>query len=196
MNGIDRITARIAEDAKAESEAALDKARREADEIMAAYKRESDERISALLPKAKAAAKENTARRLATAAMESRKLELAAKQRVVAKAFDEASAELVKLPEAKKTEWLAKLAAKASRTGGEALVLNVSDHAAIGKKVAEAANKLLGAKGKLTLADKGCDFLGGLILSDGDIEVNCTVTALVSAAREELSSEVGRILFD
>ncbi|MCL2084178.1 MAG: V-type ATP synthase subunit E family protein [Oscillospiraceae bacterium] len=195
MNGIERITARIAEDAKKENDAALEQAQREADGIVAGYKKQADDRVAAMLPKARANARENTERRLATAAMESRKLDLAARQRVIAKAFDAAEDALVKLPAAKKTEWLAGLAAKASRTGSERVALSAADHAAIGKKVVTAANKLLGAGGKLTLAEAPRGISGGLILSDGDIEVNCSAGALMDAARDGMSREVGDILF-
>ena len=195
MNGIDRITARIAEDSKRENDAALEKARQEAGAILDGYRKTAAERTEGMLPKARETAAERTERQLAVASMEARKLELAAKQRMISKAFDEAEELLIKLEDGKKVKWLASVAAKASRGGNEAVVLNATEHGRLGEKVVKEANKLLGGKGKLTLADSGRDFPGGLVLSDGDIEVNCTVAALLSAAREELSSEVVKILF-
>lgn len=195
MNGINRITARIADDAQKENDAALAKAKQEAAAVAANYKKLADERTANILPKARQTAAELTERRLAVASMEARKLELAAKQRVISKTFDEAGRMLTQLDDAKKVAWLAAVAAKASRGGGEQVVLNAAEHGRIGKDVVAEANKLLGSNGKLTLADAGRDFPGGLVLSDGDIEVNCTIAALLGGAREELSPQIAAMLF-
>ena len=72
----------------------------------------------------------------------------------------------------------AQLAAEAAVTGDEEIVLNARDRAAVGDKVAAAANAKL-PDGKLTLADETGDFKGGFILRRGNIEANCTAELLV-----------------
>lgn len=193
MTGLSRITERIANDAKKENEALLSQAKQEADTIIAGYKKQAEEQTEYIVPNAKKTAAERSERRLAVAAMEARKLQLAARQNVIQKAFDEAAALLVKLDDAKKVEWLSKIAANVAVSGTEAVILNTSEHAKIGDKVVKAANKLLGGKGKLTLADAGRDFAGGLVLASGDVEINCTIFALLGGVREELTAEVGKI---
>lgn len=193
MTGLSRITERISGDAKKENDALLAQAQKDADEIIAGYKKQAEDQTEDVVPNARKTAAERTERRLAVAAMEARKLQLAAKQNVIQNAFDEAAALLVKLDDAKKTEWLSKLASKYAVTGDESIILSTAEHATLGDKVVKAANKLIDGKGKLTLAPEGRDFPGGLVLSGGDVEINCTIAALLGGAREELAAEVGKI---
>lgn len=171
----------------------LAQAQKDADDIIAGYKKQAEEQTEYIVPNAKKNAAERTERRLAVAAMEARKLQLAAKQNVIQKSFDEAAALLVKLDDAKKIEWLSKLAAKYAVSGDENVILSTAEHTKLGEKVVKAANKLLGGKGKLVLAPAGRDFMGGLVLSSGDMEINCTIAALLGGVREELTAEVGKI---
>ena len=128
------------------------------------------------------------------ARMEAKKGVLALKQQMVGEAFDKAFDMLVSMPEAEYTTFLAKLAAKASATGDEEVVLNARDRAAVGEKVVSAANALI-PNGKLTLsADTGA-FAGGLILRRGSVEANCTVELLIELARGEMSSDIAKVLF-
>ena len=89
---------------------------------------------------------------------------------------------------------LAKLAAEASVTGEEEIVLNARDRAAVGQKVVDAANAKLSG-GKLTLSADTGDFKGGLILRRGSIEANCTAELLVELRREDMAAELAKVLF-
>ena len=89
---------------------------------------------------------------------------------------------------------MAKLAARASVTGDEEIVLNARDRESIGAAVTAQANTLLGA-GKLSLSDKTGAFAGGLILRRGSIEANCTVELLVELCRSDMSAEIAKTLF-
>ena len=128
------------------------------------------------------------------AKMEGRKAILALKQDMVSESFDRAVGQLVNLPEDQYAALLARLAAQASVTGDEQIVLNARDRAAVGEKVAAAANERLGG-GKLTLSDETGDFKGGLILRRGSIEANCTAELLVDLCREEMASQLAGVLF-
>ena len=57
------------------------------------------------------------------------------------------------------------------------------------------ANEKLG-DGRLTLSEQTRPIKGGLILSDGDVEVNCTFETLVRLQRGEMDREVAKVLFD
>ena len=119
---------------------------------------------------------------------------LALKQQMVGEVFDKAFHMLVNLPEAQYVAFLARLAARASSSGDEEIVLNARDRAAVGEKVLAAANALI-PNGKRTLsADTGA-FAGGLILRRGSVEANCTVELLIELARGEMSSDIARVLF-
>ena len=62
----------------------------------------------------------------------------------------------------------------------------------------EAANALLaqrGVKGSLTVSSDTRAISGGVIVRQGNIEVNCAVETLVQLRRSELASQVAEILF-
>ena len=194
MKGTEKIIAHIQADAKAQADAILKEADEKCAGIRAGYERQAKE---AYAERIRAGVKANQDRldsmdRLAK--MEGRKTILALKQEMVAESFDLAADKLVKLPEAEYIALLAKLAAKASVTGDEEIVLNARDRKAVGAKVVEAANKAL-TGGKLTLSEKTGDFKGGLILRRGNIEANCTAELLVDLCRDEMAAELAGVLF-
>jgi V/A-type H+-transporting ATPase subunit E len=113
---------------------------------------------------------------------------------MVSESFDRAVDQLVNLPEEQYVALLARLAAQASVTGDEQIVLNARDRAAVGEKVAAAANAKL-KDGKLSLADETGDFKGGLVLRRGNIEANCTAELLVELCRGDMAAELAKVLF-
>jgi len=121
------------------------------------------------------------------------------KQSVIAELFDRATEELCKLPEESYIKLLAVFAAKASSGGNESIILNEKDREAFGVAVTEKANEMLlkyGKKGTLTLSDETRNIVGGLILSDGRIEYNCAMDAVVGSYKSELEAQAAKILFD
>ena len=115
-----------------------------------------------------------------------------------AKAFADAAEQLVNLPQEQYVKFLAAQAAKAADTGAEELIFNTRDAGTVGPAVAEAANALLeqrGVKGALTVSGETREISGGVIVRQGNIEVNCAVETLVQLRRSELASQVAEILF-
>ena len=127
--------------------------------------------------------------------MEARKAILALKQDMVSKSFEKACEMLVQLPKDKYIALLAKLAAQASVTDDEEIVLNAKDRTAVGAAVTERANALLSG-GKLSLSADTGDFAGGLILKRGNIEANCTIELLVELCRGDMSAQLAKVLFE
>ena len=195
MNGIEKITARIAQDGKAENDALLAQARAQAAEIKAKYQAEAKAAADEILEHGRKSAEARARHLDSTAQMECRKAVLCAKQDVIEEAFQAAHKKLLDLPQAEYVTFLAGLAAKASVTGKEKLIFSANDKAKVGKDVVAAANKKLPA-GALTLADETRPMDGGFILSDGAVEVNCTFDTLIRLQRGALAGEVAKVLFD
>lgn len=105
------------------------------------------------------------------------------------RAFAAALKQLSELPDEEYVGLLAGLAAKASSTGREEVILSQKDRARYGKQVVTQANERLG-DGHLTLSVQTRPIRGGLILSDGDVEVNCTFETLVRLLRGEMDRTV------
>ena len=69
----------------------------------------------------------------------------------------------------------------------------------MGAAAVKAANERLAAKGMpgmLSLSDATREMSGGLMLKQGDIEVNCTVDTLLDLTRGELAARVAEVLFE
>ena len=195
MDGIEKITGRIAEDVGREIDELTAEARRQADEIAARYDAQAKRECEDILARGRRNADERVERLASVAQLECRKLELAAKQEMLSKAYDQALEQLLNLPEQQYVTLLADLAAHASSTGREAVIFSQKDRTRYGKAAVTQANERLG-DGHLTLSEQTRPIRGGLILSDGDVEVNCTFETLVRLQRGELDREVAKVLFD
>lgn len=194
MKGTEKIIAHIQADAKAQADAILAQAERQCAGIKAEFDSQAAERYSERIRAGVKACQDEMDSRVRIDQMEARKATLAVKQEMVSLAFDKALEALCGLPEEQYVAFLAGLAAKASVTGDEEILLNARDRAAVGDKVVAAANAKLDG-GKLTLAEETGEFAGGLILRRGNVEANCTAELLVELARGDLSAEIAGILF-
>ena len=201
MDAIERITQRIRDDAEEQARQIRQRAEQDAADITARYAALAKQESERILAAGRQAADERLARFESSSALERRKLELTAKQQLLDEAFSLALDRLIALDAARKIELLATLAADAARTGRESLILSPADRAAVGAQVTERANALLGERrpalpAALTLSEESRPIPGGLILTDGEVEVNCAFDALVRLQREPLEKQVSQLLFD
>ncbi|MDR0905347.1 MAG: V-type ATP synthase subunit E [Oscillospiraceae bacterium] len=199
MDGISKIIDRIRADSEAEVEAILAEGKTRAAEVAEEFAEIEKHTYGEAIAKSAAESVARFERLKNIAELEAKKAILTEKQKLLAETFAVAEAELAKLPEAQYTELLAKHAADAARTGAETLVFNAADRARVGANVVAGANKLLAGAGKtasLTLSAETRDISGGVIVSGGDVEVNASLSALVSLRKNELSPRVAAILFE
>ena len=192
MNGIEKITQRIEADAQAEINVVLDAAKAEAAEIAAKYQAQADAEAADLNAKNERTAAEREERLVSAAQMEARKVQLAAKQAMVEKAYALALEKLCAMPEAEYTEVLAELLAQASATGSEEVVFSEKDQA-VGKAAVEKANAASGKQ--LKVSEEKQTIAGGFILKDKNVEVNCTFETLVRLQKADTAGTVAKMLF-
>ena len=143
MEGIEKITAKIAQDAQAEIEKLTAETDEKVKSILDSAQAQAREEAGDIVEKGRAAAGERLERLSSAAQMERRKLELAAKQEVLGEAFDLALEKLCTLPEKEYIDLLTKLALEASASGKERLIFSKKDRARVGKQVVMAANDAL-----------------------------------------------------
>lgn len=198
MNGINKITDRIAAEAREEIAAIEaetaekcreiereydEKAREEHDKLVAAGRKDCDLQVQ----------------RLASAsAMESKKSVLTLKQNAVSKVLELSITRLCSLPEQQYIDFLARLAGEAAFTGDEELIFNARDKADVSHAVVKAANDIIKKRGLhpgLTVSEQTSDFRGGVMVKQGDIEVNCSVEKLVELSRDQLAAQIAEVLF-
>ena len=193
MNGIEKITQRIASDAQAEVDRILGDAREEAARISANYRAQADAEAQELDAKNERAAAEQEERLISAAQMKASRLQLAAKQEMVEKAYIQALDKLCAMPKEQYVDVLAKLLVEASSNGKEEAVFSKEDREQVGKAAVEKANQLSGKQ--LRLSEETQPIRGGFILKDKNVEVNCTFETLVRLQKAETAGVVVKTLF-
>lgn len=192
MDGLDRIEQRIRADARAEIASIEAQSAEQLSELRKEYDARLEKSRGETLAKAKQAAQERRERLASAAQMEAKKLRLGAKQEVLGEAFDLALTRLCALPQERQVDFLARMAHEASPRGAGTLIFSAEDRA-LGMRVAEEANRRYDAY--FTLSNETRPLRGGFILSQGDVEVNCSYEALIWLRRDALEHEVAKILF-
>lgn len=146
MEGIEKITAKIAQDAQAEVDRLERETRAQVDEILSQARTQAEKETADTLARGRKAADERLERLQSAAGMERRKLELGAKQEVLGEAFDLALEKLCAMPEEEYVKLLTALVLEASTTGKEQLIFSTKDRAQVGKQVVVAANEALASQ--------------------------------------------------
>ena len=195
MKGTEKIIAHIRSDAKEQADAILAQAEQQCASIRADYEKQAKELYREKIRAGTADCQDRVDSMDRIARMEAKKGILALKQQMVSESFDKACDMIINLPKEQYAAFLAKLAAKASATGDEEIILNARDRTAVGENVVKAANALVSG-GRLSLSAETGSFAGGLILRRGSVEANCTVELLVELCRSDMSSEIAKVLFD
>ena len=198
MKGTEKIIAHIRSDAQAQADAIIAQAEQMCASIRDDYETKAKNSYNSRLREGVKACEDRVDSLKRIDDMERRKSMLSLKQSKVAESFALALRKLGAMPESDYVAFLAKLAARASVTGEEELVLNQKDRAAVGEKAVVAANAALRAEGrtaKLTLSADTADIAGGLLLRRGNIEANCSIELLVELCRDEMAAALSDVLF-
>lgn len=193
MNGMEKITARMKEDAarslselNAQTERELRRIREES-AVRAEKERETaDER-------AHLAAQERYERLCSAAEMETRKLTLSAKQEVLAETYDRVLEILCSMPREEYLSLLVHLLKAAGGKGDEKIALSAKDRDEMGETLVERANKELNAH--YTLAGEAADIRAGLVLISEECDVNCSFETLLALSREKTERGAAKLLF-
>jgi len=193
MNGIERITARIAADTQAEIDGILAKAREEAAQLTADCRARAEAEARALAAKNEAAAAEREARLVSAAQMDAQKELLAAKQALLEETYARALDKLCSMDEERTVAFLAALLVRASTTGEEEAVFSAADRARLGEAAVRRANETSGKR--LTLSAETLPIRGGFVLRDRNVEVNCTFETLLRLEKAATAGTAARLLF-
>ena len=171
MNRMEKITARMKEDAArslSELNAQTEQELRRIREESAARAEKERETAGG---RAHLAAQERYERLCSAAEMETRKLTLSAKQKVLAETYDRALEILCSMPREEYLSLLVRLL----------------------KTLVERANKELNAH--YTLAGEAADIRAGLVLISKECDVNCSFETLLALSREKTERGAAKLLF-
>ncbi len=198
MNGIEKITARIQADAKAEAGQILQEGEKRAAAVKADYQARAEKEAKALRQEGEDAARRQLERMESAAGMEARQQLLSAKQACLEEAFAKAQKKLLALPDEEYAALLAKMAVQAARTGREEIILNAKDRQRVGSQVVSKANALLAQAAAPAAAKEMKGSKAGDLLSKVVTGANALIqgTALLTLAEETREMAGGLILRD
>lgn len=184
---IESITKRIEDEARAYAQQQTAAAESDKNDILADARKQAESISADAKARADKDSKILVERRESVAGLESRKMQLKAKQEVIAESFDQALQKLLSMPESDYLGFMSAQLKPFESQGGE-IMLNAADN----KKY---ASKLSAATGKLTLSKDIADIKGGFILKQGDITINCSIEKLLEDKKEEMMADIAGKLF-
>ena len=193
MAGVQSIVDQIINDAKIQAESILDTANRQAEENERIALKQADASIREIEKKAGSDCQEEERRFRAIMDLESRKELLAKKRMCMEKAFQKAKQKILGLDDAGYEKFLFGLLKKTGAKGGKVW---------FSKRDERFFNEAFFAKAKEELSGElepgGVNEIleSGFILVCGDVMINCSLDSVIKQARDQLESEVARILFE
>ncbi len=198
MNGIEKITARIESDTKAEVTAILREGEAKAAAVRADYEARAEAETKAAEEAGREAAQRQAQRLEGAANMDAKKMLLSAKQECLDEAFARAKQALVSLPEDEYAELLASMAVKASKTGREEIILSPRDHDRVGAQVVAKANAMLAKNAAPELPDEVKASKAGNLISKVVTGASALLqgTAMLTLSDETRDMEGGLTLKD
>ena len=213
MNGIEKITKRIIDEAECYAAEVKKSAEGRAKDIISDAKKKAEEIKSAYAEKAARESEAIITRAASSADILERNILLDAKSVIIDEVYQKAETAFSEISPESYFDFLVKAlkdaieflsAAQTDDGNGEKedndgvylLTLNARDSERLGKKlVASVKSKVTEQDGNIALSESHGDFSGGFKLSLGSIEASATAQALLRAAREKTEADVYGILF-
>ena len=216
MNGIDRITAAIISEATEAAKAVTDEAKAGAENIASEYRAKAEKLTKAETERTAAECEAIAERARSSGALIRRNALLETKSALLESVFEKAGDSLIALGDG---EYLSLLIAIFKKTledqiavekasvehdvygeykapGTYLLALDGNTDKRIGKEFYAAASKMASEVGKkLDKAQKNVNINGGFVLICGDIELTCSIPAMMCRIRSEVEPEVCKRLF-
>ncbi len=222
LNGLEKITDKILSDARERAEKILDTARTECERIKSEHRAAADVTRNALAEDAEREGKEMIARAKASAVSYRRNLILQTQSDLIDGVYESALAGTQALAPEAYTELLIGLLTAAMLEQAEAetvsrrfadeeeiapieryeILMNARDRDRYANDVIAGAKKKLAGKlpkeqlAMICIGERPVGIDGGLILRAGQVESNCSLSALFAQLREETEGEVSRALFE
>ena len=190
MNGLDRIIAEIAQDAKTAADQKRAEAKAAAERAIGRAREEAQAIEADAAQRAELEYKRIVARAHSTGEIAKKGVLLREKQRIIDGILKDTHVRLVGLADQEYFAFMGRLLNKYATEKGGAILLSPRDKGRVTAEFVSAAEQ----KG-LTISDETRDIDGGFILSYGSIEENCSIAALMESERDRLHDVVKGFLF-
>lgn len=193
MTGLEKITASILEQAKANEEAILSYADSKAEKVLKEAETKAQAEYDGIVGKANEIAQKNIeVAESENDALRSREL-LSAKVEAVYEVIDILKKEVLALPEPEYFAFMEHLVIRYATAPGGVVHFSARDLARLPKNFISDVNGKL--EYKVTLSDTPAEIENGFILDFGDIEENCSIDALLLSMQDALKENIVQSLF-
>lgn len=196
MSGLEKMKARIIEEAEDSAREIISQADAQAEDIVGSARKGAEEEARQILEQAEKDAAEYGKRTKAALDMQRKQLVLRAKQEMIAEVIDQAYDKVLNLGEKEYFGLMRKLLEKYILPGEGVICFSKKDlermPTSFRKVIEETASE---AGASLSISGQPEQIDGGFLLVYGGIEENCTIRALFDEKKEELSDMANRCLF-
>ena len=198
MDGAENIINKIKDDAHLQASYNIEKAQKEAENILKATADTALQKRNSILKKAQEEVSEKRKRLVAIAELEGRKIRLKAKQELISEVFTLAQKKINSLPPEKYRDVLVDMVISLFPTGDEEIIVSSEDKQKLGDSFIKIVNtKLKERKIKCNIkyAEESREVGGGFILKSGNIETNNSFDSILKMGYNEIEAEVIKVLF-
>jgi V/A-type H+-transporting ATPase subunit E len=192
MAALDNITKRITNDATKKAKQRIKEAKKEAQELLGKAQKELKREKKAIEQDTEKTIKIQRSRAVSEAKLEARKMNLNAKEAVIAHAFETANERFKNLGLEQNEKYLR----GAIKNGVELLGMEVEvlcnrDVSSLVTRIASEIDK------RITVDSEGIQYLGGVVIraKNGTAQIDATFEGVLERTRNELRREVAEILF-
>lgn len=197
MSNIENLTSKIIENAKSTAKDIIDKAKEKENNIISKKVSIAEKERNIILSKAKDESKLKKQRIISNANLQVRDMKLSAKIEVLDKVFNDSIQKLNGMTTSEMINFIRNSILSSEIDGDEEIIID-SRNLVITPQFVEELNKELKSKGKigkLKLSSENRNIGGGYILAKNGIEINNTFDFLVKSLRDDIESEVAKVLF-
>jgi V/A-type H+-transporting ATPase subunit E len=195
MSGLDTIVKTILDEAAAEARSVLDQAHEDAERTLAEAKALTDGECEKIVEAGRLSAEGVRARADAAANMDGRRALLIKKQELLDQTVRAARDALITQPVVGYFGFLSRLAQKNAEKGAGVMYLSKKDLTRLPEDFHRALNAALPEGSTLDIASEARPIDGGFILKYGDIEQNCSLSAIFDENRERILDAASEALF-
>lgn len=196
MPGIDRIYDKIINDAQQQADSKLYEAALKVDLMRGIIDEKLHDYQHSKYSESENEAKSIISRAEANRNLEGKKQLLKVKQDMISEVFDKAHKALMELEDTKKLSLYAKLINSCLQKGQNEIILNGKDKAGFGSQLIKNIQKDLTSDISVFLSDQDIKDDFGVIVKNGNIYSNSTFASLIKYMKQDLESDVMKILFE
>ncbi|MDR1560440.1 MAG: V-type ATP synthase subunit E [Clostridiales bacterium] len=196
MTGLDKIIEEILAEARAEAENTLTAARAEAEKIVGQARIEAEAEVSAAKAETDNRVLTLTESREAAFQLRRRQAVLEGRQNALEETLTAARQALIDQPDNEYFAFILKLAAARAEPGEGVLLFNARDRARTPKDFQHLLNLALPEGKTLSVSDSPVRIDGGFVLKYGEVEENCSFSAIFRDRRDEFIDIIRGIVIE